>query len=394
MKIKQQPEDFQVEELTDVVPTHAGPFSLYRLEKRGWTTPDAVAAIRRRWQIDRRRVSYGGLKDRHALTIQHISIFRGPERNLTHQRLTLTYLGKTAEPFIAASIKANRFLLTLRALKPDQVTTAVKALEEVQADGMPNYFDDQRFGSVGPKAEFMARPLLLGQHEEALRKALMTPYEFDRGPQKKEKVILREHWHDWLRCKELLPRGHARSLVDYLVHHPHDFKGALARLRPDLRGLYLSAYQSHLWNRMLARWLETHVEPQYLISIPLRLGTVPMPRSLLAPLRDELAGLQLPLPSGRMELDTADSRRQVLMDILKEEGLEQEHFKLKGFKEMFFSRGERAALFKPANLHHEEANDELNPGHKKLILGFELPRGCYATLLVKRITQAGPYLAN
>src|SRR4051812_27815586 len=48
MKVKQQPEDFQVEELTDVAPTGHGPFALYRLEKRSWSTPDALSAIRRR----------------------------------------------------------------------------------------------------------------------------------------------------------------------------------------------------------------------------------------------------------------------------------------------------------------------------------------------------------
>ena len=42
MKLKQQPDDFFVEELTDVQPGEAGEFALYRLDKRGWTTPDAV----------------------------------------------------------------------------------------------------------------------------------------------------------------------------------------------------------------------------------------------------------------------------------------------------------------------------------------------------------------
>ena len=49
MKVKQQPDDFLVEELTDVVPG-VGPFAFYRLEKSGWSTPDALAAIRRRAQ--------------------------------------------------------------------------------------------------------------------------------------------------------------------------------------------------------------------------------------------------------------------------------------------------------------------------------------------------------
>jgi tRNA pseudouridine13 synthase len=322
------------------------------------------------------------------VTIQHLSIFRGPERNLTHQRLKLTYLGKTAEPFTSSAISANRFRLTLRDLTQDQVSGAVRSLEEVQADGMPNYFDDQRFGSVSPQGEFMARALVAGNYEEALKKALLTPYEFDRSGQKKDKTIVRAHWGDWTRCQELLPRGQTRGPLDYLVHHPDDFQGALTCLPPDLRGLYLSAYQSHLWNRMLARWLQTHLEPSFLLSVHLRLGMVPMHRGLPDSQRQELSTLLLPLPSGRIDLDPADPRQQILEAILKEEGLQLEQLRLQGFKELFFSRGERPALFMPAQVHHEIADDDLNPGHK-LVLAFVLPRGSYATLVVKRIT-GGP----
>ena len=58
MKLKQQPDDFQVEDLTDIVPAGEGPFAFYRLEKSGWTTQDALQAIGRRWQIQPRRISY------------------------------------------------------------------------------------------------------------------------------------------------------------------------------------------------------------------------------------------------------------------------------------------------------------------------------------------------
>ena len=386
MKLKQQPKDFQVEELTDFAPGSTGAFSFYRLEKQGWTTPDAILVICRRWHIDRRRISFGGLKDRHAVTIQHLTIYRGPERNLTHQRLKLAYLGKIAEPFTSAFIRANRFRLILRALTSAQISAAEIALNEVQADGIPNYFDDQRFGSVGRAGDFMARPLLAGHYEDALRKALLTPYEFDRKGQKKDKELLRKHWGDWPSCRQLSRQSPARGPVAHLVRHPDDFQGALTCLPADLRGLYLSAYQSHLWNRMLARWLRTHLEHRDLLSVHLCLGDVPMHRGLLESLRQELAQLHLPLPSGRMELDPADPRQQVLEAILQEEGIQQEQLKLKGFKEMFFSRGERSAIFRPAHLVYEHADDDLNSGREKLILAFELPRGAYATLLVKRIT--------
>ena len=87
MKLKQQPGDFQVEELPTIEPGANGAFAFYRLEKRGWTTPDALAAVRRRWKIDLRRLSYGGLKDRHAHTLQYLTILHGPKRNLPHQAI-------------------------------------------------------------------------------------------------------------------------------------------------------------------------------------------------------------------------------------------------------------------------------------------------------------------
>ena len=46
MKVKQRPEDFRVEEMTARSPGDAGDFAFYRLEKTGWTTHDALAALR------------------------------------------------------------------------------------------------------------------------------------------------------------------------------------------------------------------------------------------------------------------------------------------------------------------------------------------------------------
>jgi tRNA pseudouridine13 synthase len=388
-KLKQQPEDFQVEELTDVAPTGQGPFALYRLEKRGWSTPDALAALRRRWKIEPRRLSYGGLKDRHALTIQYLTVFHGPRRGLTHQGVTITYLGQVHAPYTSADIRANYFRITLRNLTGSATADILRSLEEVSADGVPNYFDDQRFGSVTSGGDFVGRLLVLGRFEDALRLALTGPYEHDRTAQKQEKSVLRASWGDWAACKERLPRGHARSLVDYLLHHSGDFRGAVARLRPELRGLYLSAYQSDLWNRMLARLLRQHCRPEQLLPVALRLGEFPMYRGLDAEQRRALADLALPLPSARLHLDDADPRSGIVRSVLAEEGLEPSQLRVKGIRELYFSRGERAAVCRPTRLEHETGLDDLHAGRQRLVLGLELPRGCYATLIVKRITVAG-----
>jgi tRNA pseudouridine13 synthase len=385
MKLKQQHDDFFVEELTDLKPGDRGAFSLYRLEKTGWSTPDALAAVRRRWNIDLCRLSYGGLKDRHAHTVQYLTILHGPRRNLTHHQVTVEYLGQVHAPFSSRDIKANAFRIVLRDIEPQLVAGIRLAVEEVREGGVPNYFDDQRFGSVEEGGEFIGRLLVRGDFEQALRLALAGPYEYDRAEQKKEKATLLAHWRDWRVCKEKLPRGHARSLVDYMVSHPEDFRGAVKRLRPELRGLYLSAYQSALWNRMLAAYLRSNCRPDQLLSVPLRLDVLPMHRNLEPRDRADLAKMRLPLPSSRLKLDADNPVHPYLQAILKEENLELGDLRVKGIRELFFSRGDRAALCIPMDLDFETRSDDAHKGKQAVRLSFSLPRGSYATMIVKRL---------
>ncbi|QEL17879.1 tRNA pseudouridine(13) synthase TruD [Limnoglobus roseus] len=386
MKIKQLPEDFIVEEVTSVTPS-GGPFAYYRLDKIGWTTPDALNAVRRRWDIDGRRLSYGGLKDRHAKTSQHFTIYHGPTRNLQHERVTVTYLGPVAEPFTAQQIGANRFTITMRAIAAGQVPGIRAAIDEVHASGLPNYFDDQRFGSVGSSQEFVAKEMVRGNFEAALKLALASPYEFDRAAQKREKATLLEHWGDWPACKAKLDRGHARSLVDYLVHHPTDFRGAVARLKPELQGLYLSAYQSHVWNRVLALWLTQTLSPDRLARIDLHHGHLPVPTSLPEELVAKWESLQLPLPSARLKPDVTAAWLPLTEAVLQDEGLALATMKIPGLQKPFFSKGDRKACVRPQNLEAKDDADDQNRGRRKVILRFELPRGSYATMLVKRVAQ-------
>jgi tRNA pseudouridine13 synthase len=391
MKLKQEPDDFHVEELTEFRPGTEGPFALYRLEKRGWATPDALSMLRRRWKIEPRRLSYGGLKDRHAWTIQYLTILHGPRRNFHQQQVAVEYLGQAPAPYSSRDIRCNRFQLTLRDVDRSAAEAAMARLDRLRVQGVPNYFDDQRFGSV-PRGndgeEFIARLLVKGQFEEALKLALAAPYEYDRAVQKREKALLLERWGDWVLLKDQLPRGHARSLVDYLRVHPVDFRGAVARLRPELRGLYLSAYQSHLWNRMLARWLHGYCPLTQLRSIALRLGEAPVHEGLESVVQRQLAELWLPLPSARLHLEPGDPREEVVQAVMAEEGLQLRDLQVRGIREMFFSRGERQALCVPAELTGKLEEDDSRRGHVRLILGFELPRGCYATLIVKCLLEA------
>ena len=388
MKIKQSPDDFVVEELTHVTPSGHGDFALYRLEKRGWATIDAIQTVRRRWDVDYRRVGYGGLKDRHAATTQHFSIYHGPQRDLTHDGFAVHYLGRVTAPFGSHDIAANRFRVVVRDLDPALEPGVISAAGEVQRAGLPNYFDDQRFGSAVVAAdgtvEFPARLMILGQWGDALRTALASHYEYDHAEQKAEKELLRRMWGDWGPLKDALPRGHARSLVDYLRVHPTDLRGAVARLRPELRGLYLAAYQSFVWNRILAAWLRRHVPADALTTMPTRVGGWPVPRRLDPEQLAGLGRLRLPLPSARQKPAAGDEWAELAAEALADQGFPLDQMKLRGLREPFFSKGLRDAWCKPAGLTFSVIADGRNVGRRALTLSFDLPRGSYATLVVKR----------
>ena len=108
MKLKSLPEDFEVEELADIALAE-GPFAVYRLTKRSLGTPEAITAVQRRWKLLRRQISYGGLKDKHAVTRQWVTIHKGPRRDLTQENFSLEYQGQAAQPFGPQEIAGNRF---------------------------------------------------------------------------------------------------------------------------------------------------------------------------------------------------------------------------------------------------------------------------------------------
>jgi tRNA pseudouridine13 synthase len=105
--------------------------------------------------------------------------------------------------------------------------------------------------------------------------------------------------------------------------------------------------------------------------------------------RAEWDQLSLPLPSARLKLDPDAPWASVVTAVMADEGIPLEEMRIKGMQKPFFSKGERIAKIPVSSLTSETGDDELNRGRRKLVLRFELPRGAYATMLVKRLTVDG-----
>jgi tRNA pseudouridine13 synthase len=329
-------------------------------------------------------IAFAGLKDKHALTRQYVTIENGPRRGLTQTNFELEYLGQTSRPIHASEIVANRFQIVVRDLADREVAATQDALAAIAYDGLPNYFDDQRFGSLGVSGEFIAKPWCLGDYERALWLAIADDNDHDRPRDREEKQTLRDNWGNWNKCHQLLHSPQSKIIVSHLARQPGDFRRVIVLVRADIRSLWLAAFQSDLWNQILAALIERTCQPSQRTIVAIGRRELPFVTQLTPGQLAQLTSTTLPLPSARLKLDD-DPLQRLYDEVLAREGLELRQMRVKYPRDSFFSKGERPATFRPSDVSHELSVDELYPPKQKLTLCFALPRGCYATIVVKRI---------
>ena len=101
-------------------------------------------------------------------------------------------MGKTGRAFDAKDIDGNEFEILLRGIPSHRQSAIADRLNLIQQVGLVNYFDDQRFGSVGISGRLIAEPWCKGDYERALFLAMAEENSHDRGREQEQKQILRD----------------------------------------------------------------------------------------------------------------------------------------------------------------------------------------------------------
>ncbi|KAF0242324.1 MAG: tRNA pseudouridine13 [Planctomycetota bacterium] len=384
MKLKSQPEDFVVVEENTVSWDEKGAFAVYRVVKTGLNTLDVIDAMVEALQTTRSRVNYSGLKDRHAHTEQIVTVLHGPRKDVGGDNWHAEFQGRARHPVKPSTMIGNRFTITLRAVRPDEIPVVRTVIERVRATGLPNYFDDQRFGSARHGQGFFARSAIRGEWEEALRLTIGCPARKDSARDKRARSLIRDHWGKWKQLIEMLPRTHERAIVQHLAEHPGDWHGACNRVDRHLMGLMLVAYQSWLWNEVAAEFLREKVKD--IEELGYSRGTFVYPLSLTPEEEAVVRDRDFPVPCHRTEWKNADERAR-FERLLAREGLKIENFKV-DLEKHTFRAFRRPLLVRPAGLSIGAFEDDpLNPGLQFFRLNFSLPKGSFATVLIKAIQR-------
>src|SRR5438105_9096024 len=388
MKIKQRPEDFVVREGYGCEEVADGPVWVYRMDKQKVSTLQALERLSKDFAVRRRDLSVCGLKDKQGRTEQLVGVYGGalgPTDVVQSGDLRLKLIGRVAQPLTSANITANRFEVTVRDLSPEEAGRVSESVAEVQRTGVVNYFDSQRFGFLKHGQGFIAKQLVRGDFEGALRAFMATPSELDKSDDAKVKAFWRDHWGEWLQRAPQDAGKRYAPVLRRLREDPRDFKGAFLHIDRRLRAMALFELQSYVWNEGVKRYLGARVPSSEMIGIRYQAGALTMPRSLPRELRDELWARTFPLLAPDSTFD--DSRIETAaLGALKSQGLQLSDLRVPETPQLFFKHEERPLFVVPGKLRvNEPRRDELNRGRLKVNLSFTLPPGAYATLVVRRV---------
>ncbi len=173
--LRTTPEDFFVDEDLGFAPDGAGEHVFVRVEKRGANTDFVAKELAHFAGVRPDAVSYAGLKDRHAVTRQTFSIHL-PGKSvpdwaaLAHAEFHILESARHSRKLHRGALKGNRFRIVLREVEGDR-PAAEKIVELIRAQGVPNYFGEQRFGRESANIE-RAKAMFAGRrvqrHERSL----------------------------------------------------------------------------------------------------------------------------------------------------------------------------------------------------------------------------------
>lgn len=175
-RFKVEVEDFQVEELLAFEPTGAGEHAFLRIEKRGANTAWIAGRLARIAGVPPVAVGYAGLKDRHGVALQHFTVHLGrrPEPDwspLAADGARVLQATRHQRKLPRGALAGNRFRIVLREVGGD-VDAARARLAAIAADGVPNYFGEQRFGRGGGNVE-AARAMFGGRRVDRAQRSIL-----------------------------------------------------------------------------------------------------------------------------------------------------------------------------------------------------------------------------
>ncbi len=360
-RLREKIEDFFVEEVVGSNLDNLdieGDFIIALIEKYNIDTIEAVRRIAKFLNISQKRISFSGNKDKRAVARQYISIFGNKDvenklRNIEKiGNIKIIKIFRSSFGINLGSAIGNKFKIIVRHAK--NLENIEKILEELKNKGIPNYFGYQRFGTIRPNTHLVGREIVKGNFKRAVMIYLAEPFEKEKEDAKIARKFLQETMN-YKKALKIFPKRLKYEIImlEHLSKYPRDYIGAFRRLPKTLMKLFVHAYQSYLFNRVLSRIIkkEGYVYGKFV----------------------NIFGYE----TKKEELNDYEK------EILEEEGIDLNSFKIKSFPEVS-SRGLKREAFIETDIKYEIIDNNT------VKFEFFLKKGCYATTVLREFMKTDP----
>ena len=243
-----------IDQTVDGDPTRAR-FIHLAVQKMGFNTMDVASLLGSLLRLPRHLVSYAGLKDKRAVTIQRMSIPKNALAELRELELSRIWIRKleyARHQVQIGELWGNKFTILV---KESEVPNdeALHIAETIRKTPLLNYFGVQRFGVVRPFTHLVGKALLKKDYAAAIKFILTSTSEYESETLKELRIELSKEEIDPL-IVDQLPKDlkHERTIALHLSKHPGEYERAFSKISPRLQALFIHSYQSYLFNKNLS----------------------------------------------------------------------------------------------------------------------------------------------
>ncbi len=401
-QIRTKNEDFYVEEIPITNPSGEGPNTWLWIEKKGRNTLDVVLDIARELGINRKQMGFAGMKDKSAVTRQWICVsnktpeeLQGLGDKLHHVKIMKVVPNE--KKLRIGQLVGNKFRLMIGNVEdPDlAIKRAEEILEQLKNRGVPNYYGYQRFGKNRPNTHLVGKALIKGGVKAAVDRYIGHPYDTEPTHIQEARMLYEEG--ELEEALEAMPSGmrYEKMMLRMLIKEKKkkeklDEKSyilALKSLPKPLSRMFVHAYQSYLFNRAVSErtklGIDQFIEGDILIDneehlihdfdlekIDNRI------KEFKAHPSSPLFGSKVPLAGGKLG--------EMEQKILNEENLKLGDFKLLKMPKLGSHGIRRSIRFKIWDVFAETSENGV-------IVGFSIPKGAYATSVLREVMKKEVY---
>lgn len=399
-KLRVNVEDFIVDEISINPKKQNGEYTIAQIRARNWETFKLVNEISKRLKISRNRISFAGTKDKRAITTQLISIKDklNNVKQIDIPDVEISNLYSSNKKIEIGYLIGNKFNIIIREIEKDgrEVKEIVESIgnQIISTGGFPNFFGVQRFGTLRPISHIVGENIINENFKEAVFTYIANPMKTEDVEVYNARKFLEETL-DFREALKIYPKylNFERAMINHLINNSKDYIGALSKLPKNLRLMFIHAYQSYLFNKIISERMKKGLpinEPIIGdICLPIEKNGIINRKTRIEVNESNYLKVKKKLKEGKAVVsgilfgyksDFAKGMQgEIERKIIEHEGIKGEDFIIPKIQELS-SKGTRREILAPLRKIDWKVNKDVK-------LEFELKKGSYATSLLREFMK-------